>query len=174
MASEGPVFPVAFDELAIAEDLARLGEAGSEALAEFGRELEGSGGLPKQRLMVCSDEGRDGTRLGGCLKTSCPGQPVASAPCWSPSVAPSARSDSGSSRLGFDITHARHTHRACTRSRTVASTRPPRAGYWPRSRCPKDSAVARSVARRREAPRTGISHQQCPFFRTRDNRRQRA
>jgi len=72
VAAEGPVFPVAFDELAIAEDLARLGEAGSEALTEFGRELERSGGLPKERLMVCSDEGRDGTRLGGCVKTYVP------------------------------------------------------------------------------------------------------
>lgn len=30
MSAEGPVFPVAFDELAIAEDLARLGDAGAE------------------------------------------------------------------------------------------------------------------------------------------------
>src|SRR5215208_1481978 len=65
MSAEGPVFPVAFDELAVAEDLTRLGEGGVEA-------LEGLGGLPRERLVACDAEGRDGTRLGGCVKTYVP------------------------------------------------------------------------------------------------------
>jgi hypothetical protein len=72
MSAKGPVFPVAFDELAIAEDLARLGDAGAEALAEFGREIDRLGGLPRGRLMACEPEGRDGTQLGGCVKTYVP------------------------------------------------------------------------------------------------------
>lgn len=39
----GPVFPVAFDGLAIAEDLARLSEGGAEAFAGFAREVEDLG-----------------------------------------------------------------------------------------------------------------------------------
>lgn len=72
MGAKGPVFPVAFDELAIAEDLARLGQAGAEALAELAREIDPLGGLPRERLMACEAEGRDGTRLGGCVKTYVP------------------------------------------------------------------------------------------------------
>jgi hypothetical protein len=30
------------------------------------------GGLPRERLLVCDAEGRDGTRLGGCVKTNVP------------------------------------------------------------------------------------------------------
>lgn len=51
MSPEGRVFPVAFDEVAMAEDLVRLGEAGAEALAGAGREVD---------------------RLGGCVKTYVP------------------------------------------------------------------------------------------------------
>lgn len=72
MSAEVPVFPVAFDELAMAEDLARLGEAGAEVLAEFGREIERLGGLPRKRLMACEEHGRDGTELGGCVKAYVP------------------------------------------------------------------------------------------------------
>lgn len=72
MSAGEPVFPVGFDELAMAEDLARLGEAGAEALAELGREIERLGGLPAGRVMSCQAEGRDGTRLGGCVKTYVP------------------------------------------------------------------------------------------------------
>lgn len=72
MSAEGPVFPVAFDELAIAEDLARLGDAGAEALVELGREIERLGGLPPQRLMACEERGCDGTELGGCVKAYVP------------------------------------------------------------------------------------------------------
>jgi len=72
MSPKGPVFPVAFDELALVEDLARLGRGGAEALASLGREIDRLGGLPRDRLLACEAEGRDGTRLGGCVKTYVP------------------------------------------------------------------------------------------------------
>lgn len=72
MGAEGPVFPVAFDELAMAEDLARLGQGGLEALEALGRELDRLGGLSRERLIACEAEGRDGTRLGGRVKTYVP------------------------------------------------------------------------------------------------------
>lgn len=72
MSAKGPVFPVAFDELAMAEDLARLGQGGAEALAALGREIDRLGGLPREQLLACEAEGRDGTRLGGCVKTYVP------------------------------------------------------------------------------------------------------
>lgn len=72
MTREEPVFPVAFDELAMAEDLGRLGHGGTEALSEFGREIERFAGLPRERLLACEAEGRDGTRLAGCVKTYVP------------------------------------------------------------------------------------------------------
>lgn len=72
MSAKGPVFPVAFDELAMAEDLARLGQGGAEALAELGREIDRLGGLPRERLLACEAEGRHGTRLGGCVKMYVP------------------------------------------------------------------------------------------------------
>ena len=56
MSAEEPVFPVAFDELAMAEDLARLGPGGVDAFT----------------ALACEAEGRDGTRLGGCVKTYVP------------------------------------------------------------------------------------------------------
>lgn len=72
MTEREPVFPVGFDELAIAEDLARVGQAGAAALGDLAREIEHLGGLPRQRLKACLDEGRDGTRLRGCVKTYVP------------------------------------------------------------------------------------------------------
>ncbi|MGI8731146.1 MAG: hypothetical protein ACR2LK_14385 [Solirubrobacteraceae bacterium] len=72
MAGQEPVFAVGFDEVAIADDLARLGETGAVALAELARDVERFGGLPRQRLQACDEEGRDGTRLGGCVKTYVP------------------------------------------------------------------------------------------------------
>ncbi len=66
------MFPVAFDELVMAEDLARLGNAGMSAFADLGREVDRLGGLPRERLLACEAEGRDGTRLPGCVKTYVP------------------------------------------------------------------------------------------------------
>lgn len=67
-----PVFPVGFDEDALAEDLERLSEGAVEALDAFRKELRQAGGLQKSRLMACHDEGRDGTMLGGYVKTYIP------------------------------------------------------------------------------------------------------
>ena len=57
------MFPVAFDEFALGEDLARLGAGGREALGALARDIDRLGGLPRGRLMACQAEGTDGTRL---------------------------------------------------------------------------------------------------------------
>ena len=67
-----PVFPVGFDEDALAEDLERLSAGAREALGDFRRDLRRDGGLPQSRLMACHNEGRDGTMLSGCVKTYIP------------------------------------------------------------------------------------------------------
>lgn len=67
-----PVFPVGFDEDALAEDLERLPAGAEIALREFRKELERQGGIPKSKLRACQAEGRDGTRLSGCVKTYIP------------------------------------------------------------------------------------------------------
>lgn len=67
-----PVFPVGFDDDALEEDLAHLPASAEEALRAFHKELRRRGGLPKSCLMACQAEGRDGTRLGGCVKTYIP------------------------------------------------------------------------------------------------------
>ncbi|MBB4662135.1 hypothetical protein [Conexibacter arvalis] len=68
----GPVVPVLFDEHAIAEDLHHLPGGARVALETFQRDLNRSGGLQMARLKRCDAEGRDGTDLGGCLKTYVP------------------------------------------------------------------------------------------------------
>jgi hypothetical protein len=68
----GPTFPVVFDEPALAEDLAHLPPVARNALELLRRELGRDGGLPVSRLKRCESEGRDGTRLDGCLKTYVP------------------------------------------------------------------------------------------------------
>lgn len=67
-----PVFPVGFDDDALEKDLAHLPASAEEALRLFHREARRLGGIPKSRLMACQAEGRDGTRLGGCVKTYIP------------------------------------------------------------------------------------------------------
>lgn len=67
-----PVFPVGFDEDALVEDLERLSAGARETLDAFHKDLRRDGGLPQSRLMACHDEGRDGTMLGGCVKTYIP------------------------------------------------------------------------------------------------------
>lgn len=67
-----PVFPVGFDEDALNEDLARLPASAEIALREFRKELGRLGGIPASRLRACQAQGRDGTRLGGCVKTYIP------------------------------------------------------------------------------------------------------
>jgi hypothetical protein len=68
----GPLFPVVFDEHAIAEDLAHHPPVARHALELLRRELDHDGGLPTSRLKRCEAEGNDGTRLAGCLKTYVP------------------------------------------------------------------------------------------------------
>jgi hypothetical protein len=41
-------------------------------LAALGREIDRLGGLPRDRLLACEAEGRDGTWLSGCVKTYVP------------------------------------------------------------------------------------------------------
>jgi len=67
-----PVFPVGFDEDALTEDLERLPASAEIALREFRKDLGRQGGIPKSRLRACQVEGRDGTSLGGCVKTYIP------------------------------------------------------------------------------------------------------
>jgi hypothetical protein len=64
--------PVAFKEDAIAEDLTHHPPAVREALDLFRREIDCDGGLSLSRLKQCDEEGRDGTRLAGCVKTYVP------------------------------------------------------------------------------------------------------
>jgi hypothetical protein len=72
MSTKGPVFPVAFDEMAMAEDLARLGEAGARALAELGREIERLGGLPRERLIAWRGAGSRRNSAGRLREDVCP------------------------------------------------------------------------------------------------------
>jgi hypothetical protein len=44
----------------------------AEESRQFGREIDRAGGLPADQLNACDPEGRDGTRLGGCVKTYVP------------------------------------------------------------------------------------------------------
>jgi hypothetical protein len=67
-----PIVPVEFDEHAIAYDLAHHPPAARDALDRFRREVSRDGGLPFVRLKRCDEEGRDGTRLAGCVKTYVP------------------------------------------------------------------------------------------------------
>jgi hypothetical protein len=67
-----PVVPVQFDEHALAEDLAHHPPAARSALEGLEREIERERGLPFSRFKRCEAEGRDGTRLAGCLKTYVP------------------------------------------------------------------------------------------------------
>lgn len=67
-----PVFPVGFDDDALTEDLERLPASAEIALRGFRKELRRNGGIGRSRLMACQAEGRDGTRLGGCVKTYIP------------------------------------------------------------------------------------------------------
>ncbi len=67
-----PVFPVGFDDDALDEDLNRLPASAEIAMVEFRKELRRHGGIPLSRLKKCQAEGRDGTKLPGCVKTYIP------------------------------------------------------------------------------------------------------
>ena len=63
------IVPVRFDEETLATDLEHLPDAAGAAVTALRRDIEGNGGLPQSRLHACEAEGRDGTRLAGCVKT---------------------------------------------------------------------------------------------------------
>jgi hypothetical protein len=67
-----PVFPVGFDEDALAEDLERLSAGAADALRGLRKDLRVFGGAPASRLKACQAEGRDGTHLAGCVKMYVP------------------------------------------------------------------------------------------------------
>ena len=76
MADKSPerdvIVPARFDEETLATDLEHLPDAAGGALRALRREIDRDGGLPKSRLKRCEREGRDGTRLPGCVKTRVP------------------------------------------------------------------------------------------------------
>lgn len=67
-----PVMPVVFDENALGEDLTHHAATARKALDLLRREIDRDAGLPVSRLKRCEAEGRDGTRLAGCVKTYVP------------------------------------------------------------------------------------------------------
>ena len=66
-----PRFPVRFDDDAFAEDLAYASPAGRRVGQVERTRLEREG-IAAADLRACSPEGRDGTRLGGLVKTYLP------------------------------------------------------------------------------------------------------
>jgi hypothetical protein len=66
-----PRFEVRFDAPAFAEDHEHATGAGRRAADRARRELERDG-IAVSRLLRCQSEGRDGTRLAGCVKTRIP------------------------------------------------------------------------------------------------------
>lgn len=67
-----PIVSIVFNEPAVAEDLTHHPPVARRALDLLRREMDRDGGLPVSRLKRCDAEGRDGTRLEGCLKTYVP------------------------------------------------------------------------------------------------------
>ncbi|MGI8592846.1 MAG: hypothetical protein ACR2ML_00465 [Solirubrobacteraceae bacterium] len=69
--SGGPAFGVTFDDVALAEDLAHASAPGRVVALDARRQFAAHG-VPAPLLRPCLDEGRDGTRLPGCVKTYLP------------------------------------------------------------------------------------------------------
>jgi hypothetical protein len=69
--TDSPRFSVRFDEEAFAEDLGHATAAGREVSRRERARMEREGISPRE-LRACEAEGRDGTRLGGCVKTYLP------------------------------------------------------------------------------------------------------
>lgn len=67
----GPAFGVTFDDGALAEDLAHSGARGRIVALDARRQFAAHG-IAVALLRPCRDEGRDGTRLPGCVKTYLP------------------------------------------------------------------------------------------------------
>lgn len=66
-AGAGPRFEVRIDEILLAEDLARCTQAAQAAVEAMVFRVQDAG-IPVEWLRRCEEEGRDGTRLGGCVK----------------------------------------------------------------------------------------------------------
>jgi hypothetical protein len=66
-----PRFAVSVDDPLLEEDLAHATAAGRAAIAPVINQLKRTG-VPKSRLKRCQAEGRDGTRLAGCVKIYIP------------------------------------------------------------------------------------------------------
>jgi len=67
----GPAFGVTFDDGALAEDLAHASAPGRIVALDVRRKFAAHG-IEAALLRPCRDEGRDGTRLPGCVKTYLP------------------------------------------------------------------------------------------------------
>lgn len=67
----GPRFEVRIDEILLAEDLARCTQAARAAIEPMVARLQDMG-IPVKWLRRCEEEGRDGTRLEGCVKVYIP------------------------------------------------------------------------------------------------------
>jgi len=63
--ADSPRFSVRFDEEALAEDLAHASASGREVGERARLERDG---IAVSELRACAAEGRDGTRLAGCVK----------------------------------------------------------------------------------------------------------
>jgi hypothetical protein len=66
-AGGAPRYEVRVDEILLAEDLARCTQAARAAIEPVIAEV-GDAGVLLKWLRRCEEEGRDGTRLGGCVK----------------------------------------------------------------------------------------------------------
>ncbi len=62
-------FPIVFDESILDSDLQRLPAAAKVALNRLRTQTQRDGGISLGRLKRCHGEARDGTDLGGCVKT---------------------------------------------------------------------------------------------------------
>ena len=69
--ADSPRFPVRFDAEALAEDLAHASARGREVGLGERIRLERDG-IAVSELRACATEGRDGTRLAGCVKSYMP------------------------------------------------------------------------------------------------------
>lgn len=63
--------PALIDDAAFAEDLRRASDVGREVAFVARKELEGEG-VPVKNLLVCDEEGSDGTELSHCVKLRLP------------------------------------------------------------------------------------------------------
>lgn len=74
MSGAGPRFEMRVVDAVLADDLAHCTRAARVAI-ESALATVGEKGIPYEWLLRCQEEGRDGTRLGGCVKFYIP-QPI--------------------------------------------------------------------------------------------------